>query len=320
MRMLALLLACRVVLPAVNYPASWRYAHPDTQFLMGVEWRRLMLSPVYSSLRLPPDSIPRPELLEDLDRVLISSPDAGEGRFLAILSGRFQLDELRKLATAGKAKIRVYNTVEIVAPADGSAGEPWFALVDPRTILAGDRASVLEALDRATAGPMHPPPEDSIVARARELAETSDIWIVAGGSIARLARDRLPTLFPPSDLAAMEAAISLREGLQVRLDLQAKTEQDARALAGTLAQQWAQQVYPTALTALLRHVQLGVAETTVRLELALTAAEMNQIQSSLPLTAPRPAEKVKQIEPDQPRVIRIVGLDDGPREIPFPGR
>jgi hypothetical protein len=344
-RIIVLLAVSVASLQAVHFPNSWRYAHPDAQMLAGVDVHELMKSPVGQVIRdqvakAGLSGIPGVEIINDIDRIFISSPGKPEGTaeapMLALLTGRFRLDWLRKLAASEGATIRTYSTVEIIAPPKAHELDPHFALIDATTILVGDRKTVIAALERGGTQASQPPEADSVMGRAREMADRHHVWIVSTLRLDQFAGNRAPQLPFAADIEAVEAGLSFREGARVDLRLVTKSEESAKSIATGL-----QMLVPLALqqqpamAELAKKIEVAVGETEVRLALAIDAKDLEQSfgqlqasftppgsHSQLPaptaVDTPRAPVQVQPPPPPRKRVIRIEGLDEGPREIPFP--
>ncbi|MCP5117119.1 MAG: hypothetical protein GY953_40355, partial [bacterium] len=110
---------------SASMPAVWRYAHPDATALIGIEWNRVLSSPLGQQIQAKItetgfSGTPGLEFLDDVDRIFISSPGpAGPSSdeqppAVVAVQGRFDLDKLRQMATEKMAASAVYRSVEIL--------------------------------------------------------------------------------------------------------------------------------------------------------------------------------------------------------------
>jgi len=228
--LIALLLAARA-LPAAD-PTLPEYVPADTRFLIGVQvrtiidsdWGRAFIEQVKSSygdawLKQAPFLGFDP--LKDLDELWIAGSSMDKtAPALAILRGRF--DKSRLPAATGR-----YHSVPLI-PVDAKR-EQLLAIMDPTTILAGDRYIVERAIDRHGLKTV----DAHIADAATALRDRYWIWAVA---------DRLdgPSA-SKSESQGMEAVDSFEFGLGVSHDLEAvaqlhmRSAGDAQKLLGTMA-------------------------------------------------------------------------------------
>jgi hypothetical protein len=159
--------------------------------------------------------------------------------------------------------------------------------------------SLLEDADR---------PYSPLLARAARYSQ-DDLWAVA----TRLP-DPLADRFVPLDAEAegFEGGVSLSGGLRLAAVLSASSENDALQLAETLKQM------VLSLPPVARGILVNVDQTSVTLAVAVTEEQLvaglrgsGEAPVALTATAPKP----EAAKPAGPQVIRIFGLDDGPREI-----
>lgn len=313
--------------------------------MAGLDVNGLMKSPLGQAIReqvslAGMSGIQGAEILQDIDRIVVSSlgnvrpEDSGDAPFLAILSGRFRLDWLRKLAASEGATLRTYRTVEIIAPPKAQPSDVHFALIDAQTILAGDRKSVLAAIDRSRIQTGQPPVARSLVVRARDMADRNDVWIVSTVPLDQIAGKRALQVPFSADIEAVEAGVSFHEGARLDLRLATRSEESARSIATGL-----QLLIPLvlkqqpAMAEFAQKVQIAAGDTEVRLALALDAKDVERgfgqlrasytppgsralVRADVPIEMDRSADP--PAEPPRKRVIRIEGLDEGPKEIPYP--
>src|SRR5215510_7964553 len=121
-------------------------AHPDAKLLLGIDWRRILESPLGPTILKQVQQGGHPlfgflEAIDNVDRLLVSSPGTIEGRkrpLLVVGEGRFSLPKIRAMAAADGAVPRRYNDVELLVPPRATVDDLHFALLDGNTILFGD--------------------------------------------------------------------------------------------------------------------------------------------------------------------------------------
>jgi hypothetical protein len=335
-----------------SLPTFWRYAHPEAKALIGVEWSRMVNSPFGERIRNEmkktgvsmKDGL---EFLDDIERILISSPGnksgGANGQPPAVIAaqGRFDLDRLREVAKADGALSVSYRSVELLIPKERPASRMALALVNPQTILLGDRKSVEAAID------LHAAADPSLSAtplyrRAAELAATNDLWVVAMTSPADFSTGNMAQSQLLNDVKSVEAGLSFRSGFGLQLNLGTKSEESARTLANGLQMMLAlavsgQDAQP-GLAQLANKLQIAAESSQVKVALSISQGELEKGIGELraAMTSPRkgsvdvrgaargsstwPPAQTAPREPAGPpakKVIRIYGLEDGPREIDF---
>jgi hypothetical protein len=248
-----------------------------------MEWRKVLDSPYREMIR---KEIPAPTLqllgginfIEGIDRVVV----AGTGKSaLLVLNGKFALGELKDLAVSDGGTVKAYKNAELLLSPDAEA-ETQIALISETVVLIGDKDSLMAAIDGA-GGPKRPVRPGGF-----------DLWIFAKS--------------PTPEIAAFEFGLYIREGA-VQMDVNARTT----------AVDYARSLVENARLFGLGSTQDG---TVVRISGKVDKDEFEKKagvwRTSLEeLRAP--PEVVKNAEePKGPMKIRIYGLDDGPKEIPFP--
>jgi hypothetical protein len=209
------------------------------------------------------------------------------------------------------------------------------ARMNDQFLLLGDPKTLQLAVDRSLTDAKDYSP---LLARAAKFAQ-KDLWVVASHL-----PDDLANRFVPLDTQAesFEGSLSVRNGLEMDAVLAANSPNEATASADKL-----RRAVPT-LPAIARGLQVTVEEDSVMLALEATREEViAALRAPEPVAKPPETikvesplhvqqvvvEKVEQIPekpveqsvekpfekvPVKPQVIRIVGLDDGPREIILP--
>jgi hypothetical protein len=301
--------------------------------------------------------MPGMELLHDIDRVFISSAGektpvrpatvsaakpasaSGNPSFLAVIEGSFPAAHYQALLNGPK---RTYRGIAVYKMS--KTGEAAIAVVDEHTIVIGDEKSVFGALDRRGRGMQ---PQSEAMARASALASSNDIWIVVKDAASAFAD--APATTGPAAMAAqlasqidgLEIGTSLHDGFKTDLTLVAKTEAVAQMFAGLLSTQLqaaaARPDHPQAAEMVRKinitsdgarlHVNLSLTKEEFEQQLQYAAAPRNNPSFSGPVraegltnsaaAASAPSGPAAPAPPPGPRKIRIVGLDEGVREIPL---
>ncbi len=295
---------------AESHPAWWRYASPEATALVGIEWDHLRSSPFADAIEgeLNGDGglgFPDLDCLKDARQILISSPV-----LLAAVAGDFPAATLREQATRKGLKRTLYREIEIwVTPGKDTLS---IARMSDQLALLGRVKNLQDAIDRSLL-------EESDRANSPLLARAShysqdDLWVVA----VRLP-DSLAGRFVPIEAEAdgFEGGVSLGSGdagLRLRATLSAASEEAATPLAESLKQMVA------SLPPMAQGIQINIDQTYVTLALAVTEKQLlaGLKAANAPTVAaatPAPVAKSEPEKPAGPQMIRIFGLDDGPREI-----
>ena len=283
---------------AESHPAWWRYASPEATALVGIQWEHLRSSPFAGAIagELSGDGglgFPDLDCLKGAHQILISSPV-----LLAAATGDFSTGVLREQAARKGLKRALYRDVEIwVTPGKDTLS---VAHLTDQLVLLGRVKNLQDAIDRSlleSTDRAYSP----LLARAAHYTQ-DDLWVVA----ARLP-DALAQRFVPIEAEAegFEGGVSLQGGLRLGAVLSASSEEAAAQLAETLLQMVA------SLPPIARGIQVAIDQSNVTLAMAVSEEQL--------VAGLRPAAPVKPqpepITPAGPQVIRIFGLDDGPREI-----
>jgi hypothetical protein len=178
-------------------PMAWRFAHPEAQVLAGVDFHKLAETPDGRQLREQFVAALGAPLLEQAERLLLSSVvDAGGKRSdVLILSGSFSLAQLRKMAMHEGAKMVPYKGLEIAAPAGATAADPHLAwMTGPggsTTVLIGTRPAIQAAAERSKAHVESLASVNPLFGRARDLSGPYPVWVTC---------DTVPQGFGPKAL------------------------------------------------------------------------------------------------------------------------
>lgn len=291
-----------------SFPRAWNYIAPDSSAVVGIEWQQLRESFLADALGAELSGGGRlgfPELacLQDAREILLAGPD-----LLGVASGTFAPAAVAAQATALGMRSADYDGVRLWIASGASRRS--IAQVSDTVLLIGFRDTLEAAIDRSllTAERQSSP----LLARGAHLAAAYDLWITATSL-----PDPLVSVFLPMELesADFDGGVSLGRGLQHGLILDARydmaTPQDAELSAG-----YFRDAIP-GFHALLHGMKVIEDGNSVRLKLQVSPQELAQ---HLRPAEPEPAKPVAVAPKElaKPQSVRIVGLDDGPREFPLP--
>jgi hypothetical protein len=294
---------------AESHPAWWRYASPDATALVGIQWEHLRSSPFADAIsgELGGDGglgFPDLDCLKQAHQILISSPV-----LLAAATGDFSTGTLREQATRKGLKRALYREIEIwVTPGKDTLS---IARMSDQLALLGRVKNLQDAIDRSLLDETDRV-NSPLLARASHYSQ-DDLWVVA----AQLP-DPLAERFVPIEAEAegFEGGVSLGSGggLRFRAVLSASSEETAAPLAETLKQM------VLSLPPVAQGIQVNIDQTYVTLALAVTEEQLlaglkATSAATVAAVTPTPVAKREPAKPAGPQVIRIFGLDDGPREI-----
>jgi hypothetical protein len=321
----------------------WQYLHPDAKAVIGVNWTLFrqsviwtMLEPKMGTLPLPIKGLP--SFMQEIDRVLLSSPGGSEGKgeppILLVVHGQFGPDAVRKALMEQGAHKQIYGKFTIYRPqAKENNQDLGFVIVDSQTVLIGDIGSLCGAVDRSGFTPVPPGPT---LTRAAVLDSANDFWaVISNPSI--LASDRLQGFFAGEDLndlgRGLEFGMSFHDGFVVNISLKTASEAAAKHLSDQIykAVKLSAKDKPTnaGLAEMEKKLKVAPAGDTVAINLHLTREEVERstrlyqaAAKNIPPKAPVAAlnlavETPPQKPQPQKMVIRIEGLDGGTREVPF---
>lgn len=340
---------------AQTEPGPWRFVPSNSKALIGVDWSRVRKSHVGTLLRekwIDGAGVPGTEFLDSADRFLISSTgkasDEGDAPLLVVVTGHFDLAKVRTVLAQHRVKPQKYGESLVYRPQGKNAKDLAFSLIDAQTILIGDSRSIFAAVDRA-AFPAAQPAAGSIASRAVDMDASYDAWAIVNGSDV-LGSDRLAALLSGADTDAdargFEFGLSLRSGLAADVSLMFGSDSTAKAMSGELSRMLKlaikDKLGEPALLDLEKRIKFTAQGSVAKLTLRLTPQELEKNAQIFTASHKTPDPGIAQIRPvvksEQPgaakpvaaptaklapplksekKVIRIEGLDDGPREIPY---
>jgi len=340
MRVLFGFLFAALSLGAGSFDGLWRYAHPDAQFLCGVEWNSISGSEVAKTLQAEltggKSSFHGLEFVKQLDRVLISSPGKQEwpgvnrpaaASLLMVIQGKFDWTVLRK-----KTTIKRYKTVEWLVPKDASE-EMQIGVMNPETLLLGDRRSLTGAIDRGLDS--NAANRGSLFDSAAGVSATDPLWFTVTSPATLTHAQGFAAKFA-NDIRQISGGVQFRDGLNLHVDLKTDQPRQAAKLLATIQAMMTLQLAAAngpGPASLLHQIKAAQTGASVQLALAMTTGEIQQMLKSVKgglssgawmsaaanfnPSQTRSTLSPAHTKPPEKQVIKIVGLDSGPREIPF---
>jgi hypothetical protein len=290
---------------STSHPSWWTYASPDSTALIGIQWNHLRESPFAARLETelsPKGWLGFPDLAflnQHAERILIASP-----YLMAIHFGSFPADVVRSEAAEKGLKKSVYKNVELwVTPAKETLSLAW---ISEQIVILGHLPTLQDAIDRSldTEARRQFSP---LFARAGKYSG-DDLWVVSGPLPDPVVGRFVPLKIPA---ASFEGSMILKDGSHLAATLEAASE---KAADGSADQVW-HAIDPK----LFQSTQVFVDGQNVLLKMDLTE---EQLAAAVKLPAPPPVAVVEvappPARPQGPRVVKISGLEDGPREIAVP--
>jgi len=351
---LALLLA-PIVANGQPVPALWRFVHPNAKALISIDWSRVRDSQAGAAFRQgwlrsssPSLAIPGMELLNDIDRILISSPanktpqESAEPPVLIVIYGHFDPAKVHEVFTGFGTKPQAYNSFKVYRPQAKNVKDMACVLFDNQTILFGDAASIFATLDRNQFGPpplQSAPAPGSIMARAAEMEANYDFWAIMDATEI-LSNDSVAALFRGgewvTEAQGFEVGITLRSGLAADISVRLSSDAAAKRMTSELTRMINLAAKDKnaggQMQEIAKKLKLVADGSAARISLRMTQQEVEKSAQAFaaarrtppqlggkPGWSPTPAAAPPPVPaPAKPGVIRIDGLDDGPREIPYP--
>jgi hypothetical protein len=342
------LLACLCPLASAQTDAGlWRFVHPNAKALIGIDVQRIRHSRVAEEMSAQLHAMPMPmgltlqfpgmDLLNSIDRVILSSPGRNaanpdeEPPLLIAVSGRFEPVKLTQMFLKAGARRQVFNSVTVYRLQDQKNSDFGFVVLNSQTLLIGDVKSLYSVIERAEKGIVTPP---AIVERARDMDVAYDFWAILLTTPSAMASERLPIAGLTAKLNGFEAGIAVRDGFSMDVNLNAITEKAAKEIS----EQFSKLIHLAAKdrenhpewSGIDRKMKVRVDRADVHFALRLDAPDVARMAKAFDESRARrqalnasvnvkPQQHTPTLPPppEQKLVIRIEGLDDGPREIPY---
>ena len=323
---------------------TWELGHPDAKLLLGIDLKAIRESAawqVFSDQRkaqAPPAAAQPPlqatmqnmalGIFNQVDRIFLSSPGnptvnaKTTAPFLVAVAGKFPLEALKPFTQTAP---RRYRTADLYRTT--KTDTTTLAVMDG-LVLLGDEKSVLSALDRRGHAL---PPASKLLARAKALAATHDVWIVADESLSKFqpAKSDWNPLAAPfaSQIQGIDFGLAVHEGFQFELSMATESEAAASQMAQMFAMQVQMQLAAKAGTPevadMAQKLKIDSLGNRMRVSLALPKEEFAALlQAAQAAEAARaqaaaaaPHAPPSAVRPAKPGKIVIYGLDEGPRVI-----
>jgi hypothetical protein len=334
-RVAKLFLVCSGFAAAQSHPSWWNNASPKATGLVGIEWQSIQNTPVAEALQSELwGSMGFPDLpcVHHARQIVISSPE-----LLALVSGNCATiqDQARAFKPMNYRGVEMYFARE--------KGTLSVAKLNDQLVMIGETETLQLAVDRTLATAKEYSP---LLAKAAQF-NGRDFWIVSSQL-----PDDLANRFLPMSVTAQrfEGFVSFRAGLELHVLVTSTSEQQAQETAAKLQKDMA------GLPAIFRQMEVTTESESVVLSLSATkdqvTASMRAAESAEPAPKPvetikvetpkhveyvpvelpkaeapkvlaaKPAEKPLEKSPEpvpvKPQTVRIVGLDEGPKEIVLP--
>jgi len=265
-----------------SHPSWWTYASPEATALAGIQWDRLESS--HSSGAIAGELWGAGSLgFPDLDcvthaRQILISSPA----LLGTVVGSFSAATVQSQAAAkGLTRARYHGVDLFIAPDKDTLS---LARINDQLVLVGQVRTLQETIDRSVDPTKRA--YSPLLARAAKFA-AQDLWVVATHL-----PDSLGSRFVPKDIVAdvFEGPVPV-----------GKKESE-----------------PTIREAEVVKPQVAKPQVA-KIEVRTQAADVKKTEvPPAPITPVLPVAKPEPPKPVEPQIIRIFGLDDGPREIVMP--
>ena len=322
---------------------------PQAGFAMGLQFRRLMQSPLGDMVdkQLKSQAMPgvgaMPEMfrqvLNEVDSVLLMADTkeiinqraagkqgAPEPPVLVIVEGRFS--QVRDLMKNGKQTPELYRNVELYRM-DAKRNDTRMAMVG-NAMLFGQRSEVTAAIDRLN----RPAAQPAIASRLAQLNSSYDFWMILDTPEAALqeAPGGVSQMF--AKVKGVDMGMGFQSGMNMEVNLRTWTADAVKPLADAVRGIMAMAAMnagndPGAAEAMemLKKLQVSEGASQVQIALSLTREEVERAMAkfqdqvrtrSASAAHTSPVQEQRKItNPAPPGKIRITGLGESPVEVPL---
>jgi hypothetical protein len=295
-------------------------------------------------------------LLDRTERVLVTAPVFDGDRMmkdapvLIVAEGAYDKAEFKKLMPVGTAVERFKGADLYLPPKSANDEELLMAHVGDRFALFGTRETLAMALEGG--GGVR---DQALLERATRMASQCEFWIVAVAPPSALAPSSAKGPKQMEDIESMDLGIALSKGLGVRLNMEMKTVESAQGMAmiaqllGAMAAKESKN--SGELASALRGMKVVTEGKTLKMALDVSEAQLQAslvkmetvaadagrrtLESFLGMTSPSSQQAAVQTPavqeggvamaapppapppPPQKRTIRILGLEEGEKEITY---
>ncbi len=311
----------------------WRFVHPNAKALIGIDVRAIAGSRIagemaaqFHSLAIPfplPAALSVMDPINSIDRVLLSSPGAdpadlsAEPPVIIAAAGRFEPGKLARIFMQAGAKPQFFDGVTIYRPPEKNS-DFGVVVLNSQTLLAGDAKSLYTVLDRISKNVSTIP---AIVERARDMDVAYDFWAILSAPPSAMHSDRFPLASLAGKMTGFQAGIALRDGLALDVNITAASEAGAKEMSTQLSKllrlvtkdrdnhpEWA---------GLNKKFKITIENSDVHIALRVAAPDVERMAKVFEEARARGQQASIAPKPPARQVIRIEGLDDGPREVPY---
>ena len=223
---------------------------------------------------------------------------------MAIHVGSFPVEIVRTEAAAKGLKKSSYKNVELwITPAPETLSLAW---ISEQIVILGHVSTLQEAIDRnldTEARRVFSP----LFAHAGKFSE-DDLWVVSGQL-----PDPVVGRFVPLKMGAVsfQGGMVLKEGLHLSATIETASD--------TAADLSVNQVWRAIDPKLFENTQMFTDGPNILLKMDLTQEKLEAtVKPPAPPVVKEAAAPPKPVPPKGPRVVKISGLDDGPRELGIP--
>jgi hypothetical protein len=294
------------------------------------------------------------DFVDGFDRLLVSAPapgQAGKQQVLLALSGKFDRAKLKKSMPAGTA-IERFQGIDLFVPPSSKTDEMVAGFVSEKLLLLGDRESISSALASRSGLA-----DAALLERAKQMEARHEIWMLADSLPEMPASAGAAAMQGLQDILRAEIGIGLRSGMEMTANLAFADAEKAQGMAMfaqmLTAMPAGNDPASREMAAMAKSLSVKADGATVRATLSMSMAQLEraavQVRSGVeqvsrrsleslvgvgsqtgPIPGLRPSvgatgqavSSVPQIHPPRPaqpvkRTIRIVGLEEGDKEISY---
>lgn len=336
-RLLATLAFSALVLSAET---DYRFAFPQSEFLMGVDLKWLMKSPFGETMRKEMkgnlgELQPLETFLEQIDSIHLSvvSKNAKTSDLLVMVDGRFDLAQLTALAAKSGMRMEQWGKTTVVLPKRTKAlptkkagfqkvqfnmelpsAKPGFALVDSKHIVIGEEAPLRVALERLETGLT--PQANPLFERARDLEAANDIWMIGNTASLNLNAAAGKKADPMTQMASQvrnfSIGVAVRRNVAMELQLQTTSPKVAEQMldlvkgAVAMAKMNPNPAEPLPVD-IDKVLQFSASGNIVRASLSMEQQDIDKLMASkwMPDTVRKKAETANGVGGEKPEVAAV---------------
>jgi hypothetical protein len=318
--------------PAARAQAGpdWRFADPNASMIGGIDVQSVLQSSLVKTALAQvtakfggavPGMAQTLGTLGGVSQVYFSlSGHHDSADVLVLMKGNLS-DELAKAFIQG-ANMRGATRGKTGTPG-GEFPKIDMRRIDANTILYGDVA-LLDAAMRRLSLPASTTP-NPLMARAKALSAGNDFWI--GGSLPNIPAVALVG----ASLRSLAVGLSLQQDFRFQVSLDMATAELAQTLAAEARKSIEEAQQQNKIDA---KKEIEVTGTTLRMKISMDMDKLSKLVADKladvapmagPVSGPGPSStspnrtqpEPQEARPQQPKSIKIYGLDDGPKEIPL---